>query len=647
MRIARLNGRSRDLLIPGAKLMGDALLAVMAYLCAFLARFDGILDHRLALLLTKTSPFVFVLTASALGVAGVHRLSWKYFGPRDFLRHAAALIMIDLLFFVPLFGFHLAFVPRSIPLLFLAFAMLLTGAPKLAFRYYKQSAVAGKNTVHRVLVIGAGSTGEMIVRQMLNEPRFGYRPVAFLDDDPAKRGSRIHGLPVVGSVDRVVEECQSRNVDLIIIAVPSASPAQMRRIVSLCQQTGLAFKTVPGIREIVNGGLGVSQLREISIEDLLDRAQVTVDTQAIASFLRGKRVLVTGAAGSIGSEICRQIVRHSECHLIGLDRSENGLFYLESDLSVIHPSRGRFDLIVCDVRETTKLARILSRFRPHLVFHAAAFKHVPIVEKNPGEAFENNFVATVRLAELCDEYGAEKFVFISTDKAVNPWSVMGATKRAAEMALSAFHTVSSTAFITVRFGNVLASEGSVIHVFRRQIARGGPVTVTHPEMRRYFMSISEAVRLVLEACRIGSGGETFILDMGEPVRILDLAEEMIRLADRRPYVDIPIVFTGPRPGEKLEEELWYADEVPVPSSHPKILKARTNGCLTWEEVTEILNIFAQCADLARDEVALDLLATLVPQYSPGPQGPDRPAPVPVGLGYTAESVQLGENSGRD
>jgi len=390
-----------------------------------------------------------------------------------------------------------------------------------------------------------------------------------VDDDLAKRDTEINGIPVLGTVDDLPSICKKRSIDEIAIAIPSASRKQLRRVVQVCQGTKIRFSTVPSLMDIAAGKLQVSQMRDVDINDLLGREVVNLDMEQIRVFLKDKVILVTGAGGSIGSEMCRQVCAFEPRKLLLLEQAENPLFFVERELRSSFPAMP-LESIIADITDRVRIEQLFDCYRPQVVIHAAAHKHVPLMEQNPGEAIKNNIIGTRTIADTADAFGAECFVMISTDKAVNPTSIMGSSKRVAEMYIQDLNETSKTHFVTVRFGNVLGSNGSVVPIFKQQIAAGGPVTVTHPEMRRYFMTIPEASQLVLQAAAMGQGGEIFVLDMGEPVKIVDLARELITLSGFRPGEDIEIEFTGLRPGEKLFEELSIEGENMAATRHPKI-----------------------------------------------------------------------------
>jgi FlaA1/EpsC-like NDP-sugar epimerase len=452
---------------------------------------------------------------------------------------------------------------------FFATVIVLSGLRMLIRLYHEEFFAERGGTAHRYLIVGAGNAGEALLREMGRKKDIQYDVVGFIDDDPAKIDMSIHGIPVLGNVERIPEICKKHNIDEIAIAIPSATRKQLRHVVQICQGTKLKFSMVPSLTDIASGKLQVSQMRTVDINDLLGRDVVQLDLGLIETFLKDKIVLVTGAGGSIGSEMCRQVCAFAPRQMLLVEQAENPLFFIERELRSKFPGVP-IDAIICDIAEKDRVNQIFSNYRPQVVIHAAAHKHVPLMEINPGEAIKNNIVGTRNVADASDAYGAGHFVMISTDKAVNPTSIMGSSKRIAEMYIQDLNTTSKTCFVTVRFGNVLGSNGSVIPIFNQQIADGGPVTVTHPEMRRYFMTIPEASQLVLQAAAMGQGGEIFVLDMGEPVKIVDLARELITLSGYRPGEDIEIAFTGLRPGEKLFEELSIEGEDMLATKHPKI-----------------------------------------------------------------------------
>ena len=468
----------------------------------------------------------------------------------------------------------------------------------------------------RVMIIGAGQGGESILREIKRNMNLPIEVVGLLDDADEKQGQIIHGVKVVGKTEKLDELCKSYEVDEIIIAIPSASGKELRRIVKLCQNTNIRFKTLPGLQDLIAGKLVSLQLKDIAIEDLLRRAPSEINLAEIAAYITGKTLLVTGAGGSIGSEICRQILPFQPEKLLLLGHGENSIYTIHQEL-LRSPNLGNTVLIpiITDVQDKEKIDFIFNGFRPDIVFHAAAHKHVPMMELNPEESVKNNVCGTYNVAEAAHKYHVERFVMISTDKAVNPTSVMGASKRTAEKIVKCFAKRSSTRFVAVRFGNVLGSRGSVIPMFKSQIERGGPITITHPNMIRYFMTIPEASKLVIQAGAYGKGGEVFILDMGEPVKILDLAEDLIRLAGLEVGKDIEIKFTGIRPGEKLYEELLTASEGITATKNKKIFIAKPEE-VNEEELMLQVEKLKEAALRANPRDVIEAYKVIVPTFSP-------------------------------
>jgi FlaA1/EpsC-like NDP-sugar epimerase len=448
--------------------------------------------------------------------------------------------------------------------------VFMLGGLRIIIRlYFEEFRTAEAGRLKRFLIVGAGNAGEALLREILRMPVTQYDVVGLIDDDSAKQGTHIHGIPILGTVEQLSEICEEHKIEEIAIAMPSASPQQLRRVIQVCEGTKIRFRTVPSITDIASGKLRVSQIRDVDINDLLGREAVKLDMDLIEAFAKDKAVLVTGAGGSIGSEMCRQLCNFNPKLLLLIEQAENPLFYIEREL------RKQFagvniKAIICNITDKTRVDEVFREYKPQVVIHAAAHKHVPLMELNAGEAIKNNILGTQIVADAADNYGTTNFVMISTDKAVNPTSIMGSSKRIAEMYIQDLSRTSETHFVTVRFGNVLGSDGSVVPIFKKQIAEGGPVTITHPEMKRYFMTIPEASQLVLQAASMGKGGEIFVLDMGEPVKIVALARELITLSGFRPGEDIEMIFTGPRSGEKLFEELSIEGEDMQRTMHPKI-----------------------------------------------------------------------------
>jgi FlaA1/EpsC-like NDP-sugar epimerase len=546
---------------------------------------------------------------------GLYRGLWRFASLPDLWNIARGGVLGALAIALALFLFtRLEGVPRAVLVLYPFALLVLLGGPRLAYRYWKDSRLDLRSTpAQRVLVLGAGRAGETLVRDLRREGR--YTAVGFLDDNRALRGAKVHGVPVLGTLADLARVARETAPQMLLIAMPSASNHEMQRVVELCEQTQLEFRTVPRLDDVISGRAGLNQLKEVAIEDLLGREPVELDWTAIRKGISGRRVLVTGGGGSIGAELCRQVARLGAGSLTVIDHSEFNLYRLEQEFVEQHPDL-RLRVCLGDAGDSATLDRVLATERPEVMFHAAAYKHVPMLEQQLREAFRNNVLATQAAALAADRHGVESFVLISTDKAVNPANVMGASKRAAEVFCQNLAERSSTHFITVRFGNVLDSAGSVVPLFREQIARGGPVTVTHPEITRYFMTIPEACQLILQSAVLGRGGEIFALDMGEPVRIRYLAEQMIRLAHRRPEQDVAIVYTGLRPGEKLYEELFHEHEAYQETAHRKIFLAAPRR-MAWGELEQLMKRGALAVRQYDEAELLRVVQALVPEFPNG------------------------------
>jgi len=549
---------------------------------------------------------------------------WRYASVSDLLSiikgsHFSTLIIVVVWFFAQEFGVIkyipvLKQMPHAVMLMDWAATIVVICGVRLAIRlYYEETQTVAGGRLTRLLIVGAGNAGEVLLREIHRMGETRYEVVGFIDDDPHKTGVRIHGVPVLANCEKIKEIAKKRNIDEIVIAMPSATHKQMRRVVELCRGTNLRFSTVPDLMAIASGQVKVSQIRDVNINDLLGREPVRLDTEQISRFIKDKVILITGAGGSIGSEMCRQVSQFQPRRLLLLEQAENGLFFIERELRRNFPQID-YQAIICDIADRKRVDWVFENYGPKVVFHAAAHKHVPLMELNPGEAIKNNVIGTRNIAEAADQYGSSHFVMISTDKAVNPTSIMGSSKRIAEMVIQCLNKRSRTDYVTVRFGNVLGSNGSVIPIFRDQIAAGGPVTVTHPEMQRYFMTIPEASQLVLQAATMGQGGEVFVLDMGEPVKIVDLARDLITLSGFRPGEDIEIQFTGMRPGEKLFEELAMTGEDMQPTRHPKIGIWKNDPPDETTLRTAILDLLAAAERNADRKVIVALIKKTVPEY---------------------------------
>jgi len=571
--------------------MFQAWLIACSIILAWLLRFDFTLPYRPILL--SAIPILIFTRLTTIAYFGLLRGWWKYAGIRDGIDILKAVGTGSILFWVIMrFALRATAFPRTIYVLEALLTAGLLGGVRLLSRVVAESVRENISSCKRVILIGAGSAAHVILRE-IRRPGSPYVAVGCVDDDPSKLGIRIDNVRVLGRVDQLLEVLSSQPADEALIAVPSATGAQMRRFVEICNEAKISFRTVPALKDIIAGQVVVSQLREVSLEDLLGRDPVQIDLEAVRRQIAGQRVLVTGAAGSIGSELCRQILDYSPAHLICLDQSETGLFFLRLNLDR-HQNGSQLAVRVADVTDRERIRYLLSEFRPDVIFHAAAYKHVPMMECNVQEAVKNNVLGLLGLLDLADEAGCRDFVMISSDKAVNPTNVMGATKRIGELILSS-RLPNGMRCVSVRFGNVLGSNGSVIPVLKRQLRNHEPLTVTHPEIKRFFMMTREAVALVLQAFAIGKHGDILVLDMGEPVRILDLARTLIRLSGKSEH-DVVIRFTGLREGEKLKEELFYEHEEVIPTSCEKIkrisgtLKDWSRLCSQLDELRASMNV---------------------------------------------------------
>lgn len=543
---------------------------------------------------------------------GLYKGVWRFASMPDMLNIIRASVGGALLISAVLFLFtRLEGIPRSGLFIYPVLLAILLATPRLAYRLWKDWRLSTfpASRKERILILGAGRAGELLARDMRREGI--YQPVGFLDDQARLKGSRIHGIPVLGGLDRLNRAAVDTAADLVVIAIPSATSAEMHRVVSACEKSELPFRTLPRLQDMLSGAAPVNQLREVAIEDLLGREAVHLDWREISTATTGKRVLVTGGGGSIGAELCRQLARLDPEKLIILENSEFNLYRIGREIRTRFPDLV-LETVLGDVCDHALVEHTLGRNRPEIVLHAAAYKQVPLLEGHAREAVRNNALGTEVLARAADQHGVNIFVLISTDKAVHPANVMGATKRLAELFCQHIAANSDTRFVTVRFGNVLDSAGSVLPVFREQIRTGGPVTVTHPEVSRFFMTIPESCQLILQAAVLGKGGEIFVLDMGEPVRVKFLAEQMIRLAGSRAREDIQIVYTGLRSGEKLVEELFYEYENNAPTRHEKILLAR-NGAAESPDMEAVFRRLRR-ASLQFDE---DSLQAVMDEMLPG------------------------------
>ncbi len=594
----------------------DVFLIGFAFVSAFLLRFDLSIPQEFHLVFWQGFAAVMLVKPPVLLISGHYQNIWRYASLQDGIEILKVVTTSSVLaVFVLMYYRHFAPYPRSIFLLdwFLLFAMM--SASRLFFRIYRENVLRSKHSEGpRTLVIGAGTTGSMMTKEIRRQSDAAFNIIGFIDDDPEKRGMKLHGIPVIGNTEELNTLITKYRVEDVIIAMSSSNSRVIRRVVESCKCANVRFKTLPAIADLIDGSFSVSQIKNVEIEDLLGRDPVKLDRRQIGGYLTDRRVLISGAAGSIGSEICRQVARFNPAKLILLEQAETPLYEIEKELIATFPDLHIIPL-VADVRDKDMIEVAFEEFAPEVVFHAAAYKHVPMMEYNPVQAVLNNVFGSKNIADAAHKFKVNNLVMISTDKAVNPTNIMGTTKRVSEIYVQALSGISATKFTTVRFGNVLGSNGSVIPLFKQQIASGVPVTVTDKNIIRYFMTIFEAVQLVLQAGSMELGSKILVLDMGEPVRIVDLAEELIRLSGFTPYEDIDIVFTGLRPGEKLFEELLISGEGILPTTHDKIkVLAPIHFDLKTMEA-ELTNLY-QAARINDISGLLASLKAIVPEFEP-------------------------------
>jgi len=602
----------------------DLVMVVLAWLGAYWLRFNlSLPPPKYVDSALETLPVVLLVQLLVFSRLGLYRGVWRFASVPDLIRIGkSALVGVALLAVALYFYNRLEDVPRSVPPLYVMLLGLLLAGPRLIYRMWKDQGIA-LVVGRRTLVVGAGRAAELLVRDLLRARDSRFIPVALVDDDPGKKGSELHGVRVRGPCELIPALVERLEIEAILIAVPSATDREMRRIVETCEGTGIPFLTLPSVQDMLAGQMA-GNLREVSIEDLLGRTPVQLDRRAVQAHVAGVRILVTGGGGSIGSELCKQIARFAPAELVIFEQCEYNLYRIEQTLRRSFPDL-RLVARLGDVTDRLAVERAMLEARPDILFHAAAYKHVPLLQGQARQAVRNNVIGTRIVAEAACAAGVRQFVLISTDKAVRPTNVMGATKRAAEKLVQSLNGDGGTRFITVRFGNVLDSAGSVVPLFREQIRGGGPVTVTHPEVTRYFMTIPEACQLIMQAAAVGQGGEIFVLDMGEPVSIRYLAEQMIRLSGKRVGEDVAIDYVGLRPGEKLTEELFLDDERPMPTPHAKLLLARSVS-LERAEVGRRVEALDEAVSRFDEAAVLGQLRALVPEFVDAPAAAGLPEP---------------------
>jgi FlaA1/EpsC-like NDP-sugar epimerase len=594
----------------------DVILVNLSCFLSLYLRFEGNID---GVYLNSYVDHAIVITAIKIVVFYFFKLYkslWKFASVDEMMEVVVASIVSNGIVAIYMFFMSAPF-PKSIYIITVVLDMAFVGGSRFSYRAVRRIANSLSNEdkdCKRVLIVGAGAAGALVIKEYRNHCTLNSVPVAIVDDDPAKMGQSINKVPVVGDRKSIPKICARERIDEIVIAIPSANKREIRGIVDECKKTKCKTRILPGVYELIDGKVSIKEIRDVEIEDLLGREEVKLDMEEICGYIKGHKILVTGGGGSIGSELCRQIARFQPSELIILDIYENNAYDIQNELLRRYDDLN-LKVLIASIRDKDRIDEIMDEERPDVVFHAAAHKHVPLMEENPQEAIKNNVFGTLNVVQAADKYNVKKFVQISTDKAVNPTNVMGATKRICEMIIQSYDSVSDTEYVAVRFGNVLGSNGSVIPLFKKQIAEGGPVTVTHPEVIRYFMTIPEACQLVLQAGSMAKGGEIFVLDMGEPVRIMDLAHDLIKLSGFEPDVDIPIEIIGLRPGEKLYEELLLDEEGISKTDHNKIFIGKP----TFTNLKQLHRELEKLEDISRGEnekELRDMLCKIVPTYRP-------------------------------
>ena len=593
-------------------IFADISLIIILYIAAFILRFEFERVWKFTHFIITSLPVIIVVTVPVFIRMGMYKAVLRYASVDSLIMTVKAVTVSILISVVLVYFLQTYRIPRSIFIIYWFLLLVGVGGIRFSTRIYRHYYTRKDNGGRRVLIYGAGESGQMVAKELKRNPLRGYVPVCFADDDPAKIGRRIHDFPIYPGMSKLDEAIKKNNIEDVLIAIPSTSGDKIRKIIESCKMSHVKFKTLPSLSDIIDGTVSVIQIREIEIDDLLKRAPKDLDQKQIMSFIKGKSVLITGAGGSIGSELSRQVVQCSPSIEMLVDNNEYGLYRIDSELNGNHYGV-EFHPILENITKPIKLENYLRRIKTDIVFHSAAYKHVPLVELNPCEAIINNVLGTIKVAKLADKHKVKKFVLVSTDKAVRPTNVMGTTKRVCELYIQNFNSMSDTEFVAVRFGNVLDSSGSVIPMFKQQIKNGGPVTVTHPDVARYFMLIPEAVQLVMQAASLGKGGEIFILDMGEPVKIVDMAKDMIRMMGYTTE-EVKIGYTGLRPGEKLYEELLINDTEKKTKYENITVAGVTN--VNWEEFENDINELMHFAFEKNVEASIRMLKKLIPEYNP-------------------------------
>jgi len=590
----------------------DLLLVSFCYFLAFMIRFEMQIPPQFFLMMIETLPIVILLRLGCFWVIGLYKGIWRFASTEDLVlilkaSSTSSLLIVFTLYLINQFSGY----PRSIFFIDWLLVVIFIGGLRFSIRLSREIIHSNNQVGKRTLIVGAGSAGESILREMIKDGKSQYNPVCLIDDDPAKKGLKLHGIKVLGNREDIPTIVKNYNIEEIIISIPSANNTQIKEVIDLCIKSGVKFNTIPTLTEIIDGSVSVSQIREVQMDDLLGREPLEVEMERIREEFVGKRVLVTGGGGSIGKELCKHISKFDPEKLVLFDHNENSVFYTNRELRIDFPSLNCIP-IVADVSDRKSVNRILERYKPHVIFHAAAHKHVHLMELNTYEVVRNNVLGTKVIADLAIEHDIDKFIFISTDKAVKPSNFMGATKRVGELYVASLAQTNSTKLMSVRFGNVIGSTGSVVRLFKEQIQQGKPVTVTNAEASRFLMTIPEAVQLILQAASMGKGGEIFVLDMGKPIKIIDLARTMISLAGYVPNKDIPIFITGLKHGEKLTEELYDKENESLnQTDHKKIFVVKTINHVNYKEVIDTLNELESSLQGLREEALMDKFQNII------------------------------------
>jgi len=590
----------------------DLILVIVSYFFSYQLRFEWTISNSEYLIFLRSLPVIIILRIATFYYCGLYKNLWKYVGVRDLVSIISACTVSSVLIITIIFLSGISGHSRTIFLIDWILCISLIGGSRLLLRLFNENMNFDNKIRKNVLIIGAGDVGESLLRLL---DRNKYNVLGFIDDDDNKHGRTIHGVKVLGNCQDILDLAPIFRIEEVLITVADLSSDEMKLILRYCKQSEVRYKIVPAVSDLLSGSVHLSKLREVEISDLFGRQPIELDLSAIHGFLKGKRILVTGGGGSIGSELCRQIADYEPECIILVDKNENYLHEIRCELNSDFPSVH----VACslgDITDKRKQSQLFGSYRPEIVFHTAAQKHVPLSEENPDEAIRSNVLGTQVIADLANDFGVQEFVMVSTDKAVNPTSIMGVTKRIAELYIQKLSRKSATKFVTVRFGNVLNSNGSVIPIFLKQIEKGGPVTVTHQDVERYFMSISEAVQLILQAVTMGRNGEIFILDMGKSIRIVDLAIELIKQSGLKPYEDIPIIFTGLRLGEKLFEELVGGYEKCIPTSHSSIKTLKSNRLTRLSGIEEKIKSLTKISYRLPRKALISKFRELVPEYTP-------------------------------